>query len=296
MIDELRAMAIFREVVEAGSFRAAAKILKLSPSVVSHHVAQLEERLGTALLYRSTRRLSLTHDGATLLAASHQMVDAARSGLAALRKRSGEPSGRLTVAVAGAVFESPPYINHLSAFARAHPKVDMSISFSDQMIDLIGSTFDAAIRIGWLEDSRYKARKLTEIRRALVVSPKYLEGRKAPRTMEDLEGWDWVKLAQVPVLRQLTNKAGESPVMSIRVAIEVDSVAALCRMAGDGMGVACVPRFLIEPQIQDGRLVLLEPDWDLMAPGAYVVWPNNVSDDSLTRHFVDYMVQQVATR
>ena len=296
MEDQLKAMAVFRKVVEAGTFRAAAKALNLSPSVISHHVAQLETSLGTALLYRSTRKISLTSDGHRLFDASTKMVEAAQAGLDAIRSHTDLPTGRLKVAVTGAVFENPPYFDHLVAFAKAHPKVELSISFSDQKVELIGSTFDAAVRIGWLEDSRYKTRKLCDIGRALVASPDYLSDKKLPKRVEDLEVLDWIKLAQFPVTRQLINKSGEVPSIRAKVAIEVDSVASLRRMALSGMGVAAIPRCLVAPDIMEGRLVEIKPRWDLMSPGAYVVWPSNVSEGSLTMRFVNFLAKQMKVR
>lgn len=294
MIDQLRTMAIFRMVVEAGTFRAAAKALNLSPSVVSHHVSQLEDHLGTALLYRSTRKISLTDDGAELFEASRKMIEAAEAGLDAIQKRSDQPAGRLRLAVTGAVFENPPYIDHLIAFAKQYPKVDLSISFSDQKIELIGSSFDAAIRIGWLEDTQYKARKLCEIERAMVTAPAYLAGKAMPKSLHELATWDWIELAQIPIAKQLINKKGEIPSINPGTSMEVDSVAALCQMAINGMGVACVPRFLVKSELHDGLLIALSPNWDLMAPGAYVVWPNNASDDSLTLRFVHFLAERMS--
>ncbi len=154
MIDQLRAMAIFRSVVDASSLRAAAKVLGLSPSVVSQHVSQLEDRLGTALLYRSTRKISLTEAGADLLAARRKMVQAANEGLEAVQRRTEHLSGRLRIAAAGNIWEKAPYIDNLVAFARQFPKVELSVSFSDQKVDLLGSEFDVALRIGWLENSQ----------------------------------------------------------------------------------------------------------------------------------------------
>lgn len=289
-------MAVFRKVVETGTFRGAAKALDLSPSVVSHHITQLEAHLGTALLYRSTRRISLTSDGHRLLDACTKMVEAAQAGLDAIRGRTEQPSGRLKVAVTAAVFESPPYVDHIVAFAKAHPKVDLSISFSDQKIELIGSVFDAAVRIGWLDDSRYKARKLFEIRRSLVASQDYMQDRKPPKKIEDLDTLDWIKLTQLPVNKQLINKSGDVPTVRPNIAVEVDSVAALRRMALSGMGVAAIPRFLVASDIIDGRLVELKPHWDLMSAGAYIVWPNNVPETSLTARFVDFLAKQLKAK
>jgi DNA-binding transcriptional LysR family regulator len=295
-MDQFKAMAVFRKVVETGTFRGAAKALDLSPSVVSHHITQLEANLGTALLYRSTRRISLTSDGHRLFDASTKMVEAAHAGLDAIRSRTEQPSGRLKIAVTGAVFESPPYVDHIVAFAKAHPKVDLSISFSDQKIELIGSIFDAAVRIGWLDDSRYKTRKLCDIGRSLVASRDYMQDRKPPKKIEDLDTFDWIKLTQLPVNKQLISKSGDVPTVRPKIAIEVDSVAALRRMALSGMGVAAIPRFLVASDIIDGRLVELKPHWDLMSAGAYIVWPNNVPETSLTIRFVDFLAKQLKTK
>ncbi|MCP5082619.1 MAG: LysR family transcriptional regulator [Alphaproteobacteria bacterium] len=294
MIDHLRTMAIFRTVVEAGSFRSAAKMLGLSPSVVSHHVSQLEQHLQTALLYRSTRKISLTEDGAELFAASQKMIEAANAGLEAIQRRSDQPSGRLRVAAAGAVFESPPYIDHLIAFSKRYTQVDLTISFSDQKIELIGSTFDVALRIGFLEDSQYKARKLCELERVIIASPDYLAGRAMPKTLEDLASWDWIKLSQFPVARQMASRSGEVPAFDPKVSIEVDSVAALHQMVARGLGLAAVPRFLVKDQLQTGELIALTPNWDLMAPGVFAVWPNNVSADSLTLRFVHFLADRLS--
>ena len=296
MFDQFKTMAVFRKVVETGTFRAAAKALDLSPSVVSHHISQLEANLGTALLYRSTRKISLTSDGHRLFDASNKMVEAAQAGLDAIRSRTERPSGRLKVAVTGAVFENPPYFDHIVAFARAHPGVDLSVSFSDQKIELIGSVYDAAVRIGWLDDSRYKTRKLCDVGRALVASPDYLQGRKLPKSVEDLSTLDWIKLAQFTVNKQLVSKSGDVPTVRPRIAIEVDSAAALRRMALSGMGVAAIPRVLVASDIIDGRLVELKPRWDLMPAGAYVVWPSNVSETSLTLRFVNFLAKQLKAR
>ncbi len=247
-------------------------------------------------MYRSTRKISLTDDGAELFAASQKMVEAAEHGLEAIHRRSDQPAGRLKVAVSGAVFENPPYIDHLIVFAKRFPKVDLALSFSDQKIELIGSAFDAAIRIGWLENSQYKARKLCEIDRVLIAAPAYLAGKALPAKIDDLAEWDWIKLAQVPVNRQLISKSGEMPSISPNIAIEVDSVAALCQMAKAGIGIASVPRFLVQSELRDGSLIALSPEWDLLSPGAYVVWPNNVSSDSLTLRFVRFMSERMSKR
>ncbi|KMN81531.1 LysR family transcriptional regulator, partial [Chromobacterium violaceum] len=120
MIDELRALAVFAKTTETGSFRAAARALGLAPSVVSHHVSQLESRLGVALLYRSTRRLSLTPDGQALYGHAQAMLQAAETGLNELAGRAIEPAGTLRLSLP-AFFARGPLTTSLAAFSRCHP-------------------------------------------------------------------------------------------------------------------------------------------------------------------------------
>ena len=116
MLDQLRQIAIFAKTVDHGSFRGAARSLRLSPSVVSHHVTQLEKRLGTPLLYRSTRKLSVTPDGERLLSAAQDMIEAAETGLQDVSNQSHQPSGVLRVTVP-AVLTQSRLTNQMAAFA-----------------------------------------------------------------------------------------------------------------------------------------------------------------------------------
>lgn len=145
MIDHLRNMAIFQCVAELGSFRKAAARLNLSPSVVSHHVSKLEDQLGTPLLYRSTRRMSLTESGAELLAAAQRMSAAATEGISVLRRRADRPTGTLSVTAATATAH-PPFSENYTRFSAAYPDVQLSVHLTDSNVKLEASGFDVAIR------------------------------------------------------------------------------------------------------------------------------------------------------
>lgn len=295
MLEQLRAIAVFQKVAETGSFRGAAKALGLSPSVVSHHVSSLEAYLGAALLYRTTRKSSLTEAGERLLEAASAMTAAAETGLAQARADADRPTGRLRVAAAGAVFESPPNFAHLAAFAKEHPLVDLSVSFSDQKIDLLGSAFDVALRVGKVDDSQYKQRKLATLSRVFVAAPDYVALRPLPQTIDDLESWDWIKLAQFPIGRQLAGIEGPAVGdFAPPIALEVDTVAALAAGARAGLGVAAVPRTVVSADLRAGRLIALSPDWELAPVNLYAVWPDNVAEDGLPRRFVRFMAKRMA--
>lgn len=295
MIDELRALAIFAKTVEAGSFRTVAKALKLSPSVVSHHISQLEQRLGTTLLYRSTRHLSLTQDGENLFLAAKAMVQAAENGLNTITHQSAEPQGKLTITVPGVLTRST-LLDDLALFAQTFPKIALSISFSDVQQDLIREGIDLAIRIGGLKSSTLKAKRLFDMKRKLVVAPSYLQHRKQPRKPEDLINWDWIGLKMRPFHKTLVNKSGKTFEIDFKPRIIVDSVEAVYQLALAGMGLATPPLFLVQAAIQQGLLVEPLNGWGVESLGVYAVWPPNVSKESLTFRLIDFLVCQQKNR
>ncbi len=288
MLDLLRPMAAFARTVEAGSFRAAARDLGLSPSVVGHHVAQLEARLGVALIYRSTRRLSLTHDGEKLFVEARRMVEAAAAGLDLIAGRVAQPGGELTV-TAPSVLVDGFLIEDLAAFARAYPRVRLDLSFSDMRRDLIGEGIDLAIRMGWLADSALKSRKLREMTLAVIATPGYLAGKPVPAHPADLARLDWIRLRALPPRASLTNAGGEVTEFGFEERVTADDATAIYRLAREGLGLGMVPRSLAAADLAAGILVEVLPGWRLDAPGVFAVWPPNAARRSLTMLLVEFL-------
>ncbi len=289
MIDQLRQIAIFAKTVEHGSFRAAAKSLRLSPSVLSHHVSQLEQRLGTALIYRSTRKLSLTPDGERLLEAAQAMMDAAEAGLEEISNQKQQPSGLLRVTLP-AVLAQSELVDRMASFAIGHPSVRLSLDFSDVRRELIGDGFDIAIRMGWLEDSSLMARKLFDVDRHLVAATGYLETRPEPATPEDLTAWDWLELAPVWHKKpEFRNGSRRLVIARPESRISVNDAQALYRLTRRGAGLAIIPDFLVEADVAAAVLQLVLPEWTVPAVGVYAVWPSNAPRNGLVKHFVEYL-------
>ncbi len=289
MLDRLRQIAIFAATVDHGSFRAAARSLRLSPSVVSHHVTQLEQKLGTALIYRSTRKLSLTPDGARLLAAARTMMDAAEAGLEEVSNQTRQLSGLLRVTVP-AVLAQSRLVDRIAAFAMRYPKVRLSLDFSDVRRELIGDGFDIAIRMGWLEDSSLKARKLFDVKRHMVAAASYVASRPEPATPDDLGEWDWLELAPVWHKKPEFRNGSRSMVIARPESrISVNDAQALQRLSCLGAGLAIIPDFLSEADVNAGRLQVVLPDWTVTPVGVYAVWPSNAPRDGLVKQFVEFM-------
>ena len=289
MIDQLRQIAIFAKTVDHGSFRAAARALRLSPSVVSHHVTQLEQQLGTALLYRSTRKISLTPDGERLLSAAHTMIEAAEGGLHAVADRTQLPSGVLRI-TAPAVLAQSNLVSRIAEFAIAHPNVQLSLDFSDVRRELIGDGFDVAVRMGWLKDSALMSRKLLDVRRLLVAAPSYLDCRPEPASPGDLSDWDWLELAPV-WSRKPEFRDGDRKVAISRppAQVSVNDAHALHTLTRAGAGLAMIPEFLVSSDIAAGGLRHVLPDWTVSPVGVFAVWPANAPRDGLVRQFVGFV-------
>ena len=290
MLDQLRQIAIFAKTVDHGSFRAAAKALGISPSVVSHHIAQLEDQLGTALLYRSTRKLSVTEDGKRLLADAQAMIAAAESGLQAVANRGREPSGVLRVTVP-AVLAQSTLVDRIAQFSAAYPRVQLVLDFSDMRREVIDAGIDVAIRMGWLKDSSLKARKLYDVRRALVASKTYIATRPKPSSPLDLADWDWLELSPVRLRPEFSRTGQRAIQIKPSPRISVNDANAIYRLAKANAGLAIVPEFLTHADVREGTMIQLFPEWELASVGVFAVWPPNAPKNSLTTFFVDSLVK-----
>lgn len=288
MIDELRPLGIFVTVVEAGSFCSAAALLSLSPSVVSHHVSELEKRLGVALLYRSTRKFSLTFEGEKLFTHAKTMLMAAEVGLNQLAHQASEPSGKLHITLP-AMLARAPLLKNIAEFAKNNPKVAFQMNFTDKVQDIISEGIDIGIRIGNLKDSSLKSKRLYNMPRSLVAAPSFIEKNQPIKKPQDLIGLDWIGLKMRANTKKLVSTGGKNVTIDFEPRIVVDSIEAVCQLAIAGLGLATPPTFLIEEDILHKRLVKPLHSWTPEPIPVYVVWPNNVSKKSLTYRLITFL-------
>ena len=280
-------MAVFAKTVETGSFRAAAKALGLAPSVVSHHVSRLEASLDVVLLYRSTRRIALTDDGAKLFDAARAMLAAADGGVDSVTRKAKSPSGKLVV-TAPAVLARGKLMDDVAAFALAHPRVELVMSVSDVPVDLLGAGIDVAIRAGTLKDSALKSKKLFSLPRTLVAAPSYVATRPRPSVPGDLAAWDWIRLASRPPEMTFV-RTGKRATVRFRARVAADAADAMLELARRGLGVAALPAAIASADLREGRLVEVLGDWELETPNVYAVWHANAPKSGLATRFVEWM-------
>lgn len=291
MIDHLRQMAIFARVVDEGSFRAAARDIGLAPSRISETVSELEAYLGTTLLYRTTRKITLTNEGRLFYGRVVEMLRSAEAGLNELNALSLDPVGALRISMP-AFMAAGPLSKAIATFAGLHPNVAISITYTDHKLNLIEGGFDLSIRAGWLQDSAMMSRKLADGQRILVAGTEYARTRVVPQRPSDMEDWDWIRFRQRPDTTEFTSTTGEIEKVTGNAQIEVDAIDAVYLFATQNMGATVLPSFLAERGMAEGKLTPLLPDWTLKPLGIYAVWPDKSRRESLTLLFIRYLAEQ----
>ena len=289
-MDELRSISIFAKTVELGSFRAAAKEFNLSPSVVSYHISQLEERYNIALLYRSTRKLSLTDEGRQLYEHAKIISGAAADCFNILARESTSPSGKLTISVPGVLTRSK-LSKQIALFSKAYPKVKLCITYTDVREDLIANGIDIGIRIGVMPDSRLKSKRITSLRRKLVCSADYYHTKPKPESPKELNEWNWINLTMLPSSRSFRNSKGDLVETENQSSVDVNSVDATCQLSIHGLGLSSPPDFMVDKKIEQGDLIHVLPEWKIDDIPVYAVWPQNVKQESIASLFVSLLTK-----
>lgn len=293
MIDDIRYLIIFAKVAEQGSLTAAAESLDLSVSTVSAHLGRLEANLGTALLYRNTRKVSLTGEGIRLLDTAKAMLDLYEKGMLEFRQRSVSTSGTMRVALPAVLLGCRPFMHALSSFAKQFEQAVIHLACSDTREDIVGDGFDVAFRIGELPDSTLKARPVFSFERIVAASPSLLEGAGLPRHPADLAALPWIGLSMLPDMRSFTHAGGETCTIRYAPRIRVDTVEAAYQLALCGVGLGAPPMFRAGADLASGAVQHLLPGWSLAPLTVHAVWPGNISTSSLAYLLIKHLHDQL---
>ncbi len=288
---EIADMRCFVEVLESGGFNRAAVKLGLSKSIVSRRIARIERELGTRLLSRTTRGMSPTEAGADFKARCERIlaeIDAAREAVA---QHSGGLTGRLRIA-APLVFGVRHIAPVLGELAKRHPKLEIDVSYSDRIIDLIGERYDAAIRIGTIRDTSLIARRLAPARAALVASPAYLAVHGTPRVPADLVKHECLIYTGSTVPDWHFRAGKRSIAIRPTGRLRSDSGAALLEWALAGLGIAALPTFISGDQIHAGALVPLLMDYPTPEFAVHVVLPPGATASAKLRLLIDALAER----
>jgi DNA-binding transcriptional LysR family regulator len=249
-------MVLFARVVEARSFTAAAEKLGVSKSVVSARLSALEQRIGTRLLHRTTRRLSLTPEGLAFYEHCARITAEADAAAAVASGAAKDPIGVLRVN-APVTFAQMYLAEPIGAYLQRHPKVNVELRMSDRFVDLVEEGIDVAIRVSaQLRDSSLVARKLATDRIVVVASPDYLAKHGSPEAPADLIHHACLHYALLkPTDEWRFRDGGKSFSVPVEGRLSVADGAMLREAAIAGLGLAVLPSFMVMPDVRAGRLV-----------------------------------------
>jgi DNA-binding transcriptional LysR family regulator len=294
-MDKFHEMKVFAAVVEAGSFTGATRTLDMSKAAVSRYVADLEERLGVRLLHRTTRKLSPTTEGEIFYARCRELLDNLDEAEAEITSRSGEASGLLKVNVPvtfGLMHLAPLW----PIFLARHPKLDLDITLSDRVVDLVEDGFDLAVRIGQLPASSLISRKLASTRMVLCASPGYLARRGEPLRPDELLQHDVISYSLFSSGEnwRFTGPDGE---VSVKVVPRVRTNSGdTCRTAAlQDYGIVLQPTFIVGADLAQGTLREIMPAYRSIELGVYAVYPSRKFVSPKVRLLIDFLVEAFAS-
>ena len=286
-MDRLQAMSVFVSVAELRGFAPAARRLGLAPSAVTRLVAALEEHLGTRLLQRTTRSVTLTDAGTRYLERARRILGDVAEAEGAARVERAVPTGRLVV-TAPAVFGRLHVAPLMCAFLEQYPATTGELSLSDRSVNLVEDGVDLAVRIGELDDSSYVARPVGLVRRIVVGSPQYLARHARPRAPADVAGHSLIQftaLNATPEWRLVVNGAiVRAPFVPRYVTNSADAAVGHAERGG---GLAMVLSYQAAESLAAGRLEIVLEDFEPAPLPIQIVYPTTRLLSAKVRAFVE---------
>lgn len=294
---DLRTLAIFVKVAERRSFVRAATDLGITQSGVSNAIKRLEDQIGTPLLLRTTRRVSLTEDGAAFFERCRQALAAIDEAEQVLKRAQIKPSGTLRIDVPIA-FGRLKLVPLLGAFQDEYPDVRLRITFTDRYIDLIEEGVDVAVRFGALQDSSLIARRLTTTQFNVVGSPRYLAKHGRPKTLDDLKAQNCLAFAARDTRQtrdwRFATADGETTLTPSGTMTLTDG-ASMCDAAAAGYGLAQLHDYYLDAAIAQKKLVPVLAEFNPRPIPISLVYPQMRHLTPNVRAFVDFMVARFKT-
>ena len=292
-IGNLRRLSYFVAVVETGSFTAAAERLGITKAVVSQQVARLESEFRTSLLVRTTRKVQPTETGQAFYHRCAAILQDAEAAFGELAEGSTEPTGtlRLTAPFDYGVGVLVPVI---AAFTQRYPSCKVDARLSDEMLDLMSSNIELAIRVGWLAESGLQARKIGAFQQLLVAAPALASKVARLKRPEEIAALPFVANTALrdPARWQFTSSDGQRKTVTVHPSILLDATLAVREAVIHGAGLSVLPDYAIAQDLAAGRLIPVLPTWRLPAGGIHAVFPSARFRPAKVRAFVDMLMER----
>ncbi len=289
-MDKLKQIESFASVAIKGSLTAAAKAEGVAPAVIGRRIDALEERLGVKLLVRTTRRISLTHEGSAFLDDCHRVLADLSNAEASVSAGGVKASGYLRITAPGG-FGRRHVAPMVPKFVAQHPDVHVSLNLSDRVVDIVNEGFDCAVRVGDLPDSSLVSVRLADNRRLCVAAPAYLQRAGVPKSPADLQRHECLTLSSdASQTRGWAFSAGDN-VTHIRHngRLDCSDGEVLQDWCVHGLGIAWRSTWEVDEDIAAGRLVALLRDYDAPPNGIYALFPQRKHLPLRVRLWIDFL-------
>jgi DNA-binding transcriptional LysR family regulator len=288
-MDSLVSMRVFCLVAELKSFATAAQRLRISPAMASKHVMQLEKRLGTRLLNRTSRRVSLSESGALYFEQARQMLDSLDEVEAAVSNATVVPRGTLRL-TAPVWMANKIFAGVLADYQARYPEVRLDVDLSGRIVNLVEEGFDLALRATGAPDEALIARPITKVAFQMVGAPAYLDRAGRPTKLADLAGQALLHYALYP--GESFSFAGEHGTETVKLnpVLRSGNETLLHMAALEGMGLAFLPKWLVTDDIAAGRLEHVMPGQVIFEGKLFAVYPSRKYLSAKVRTFIDFVV------
>jgi DNA-binding transcriptional LysR family regulator len=293
-VDTLTGIKVFRQVVESGTFVAAAERMDLSTAMVSKHVANVEKRLGVRLLNRNTRTLSLTEPGRVYFERCKTILDDLEATELEMGSLGTVPRGTLRV-TCPSWFARQRMADMLAEFRRSYPEILVDMSFEDRIVDLVEEGYDLALRVtrGDSLPPGLIARPVRSIPVLMAASREYVKRNGAPQSPEELAHHDFIAIGSRNSITFVGLK--EKIEVPVRVALRYRSVSGAAHAVAAGIGLSALPQTFFEDAPLKSVLTPILTDYPLQDPKLYAVYISRSYLPLKIRTFVDFLIHQFAT-
>ncbi|WP_299020196.1 LysR family transcriptional regulator [uncultured Photobacterium sp.] len=283
-------LILFAQVVECGSFSKVAEQNSLTNSVVSKRIARLEDDLGVQLLYRTTRKLTVSEAGKVLYLGAKNVKQAAIEAIDAVSGYGEKVSGHVKISVP-TISGDLLLADAIAEFCTMHPGITVDMSLDNRFVDLVEDGYDLVIRTGYLEDSSLVARHILDSQWVICAAPAYITKYGKPNTPQGLVNHNCLQYAYQTTGASEWEFIGEQGnyIQRVRGNFSTDNAGALRKAALGGYGIAYVPRCLVYHDFIDGQLVDLFPDQVGKKLGVYAVYPYTRQPSQKIRLLIEHI-------
>lgn len=293
-LPDFEAWSIFACVVEHRSFTGAAGALGLSKATISKAVTRLETQIGAPLFHRTSRRLSLTESGAKLVDHAKRILEQGQAAEEAARDEAMEPTGlvRLAAPMSFGLSHVGPVV---AEFLCEYRGISVDMHLSDAKVDLIGEGFDIGLRIAALPDSSLRARKLRDVKSYIVAAPSYLERMGTPRHPAELGEHECLRysLLTTPEHWRFTNDKGEEAAIRPNGRLRANNSDVMLWSLRSGHGVAVVPDFIIDADLESGAVVPILTNWRPQPVALHLVTPPGTIRPKRVTALIEYLAKRL---